>query len=263
VAFARNKTSDRVNVIALIENKIDQENSIKQIFNPKEYALLSVSTLSGLTEILNGFLIDVMIIRSTRNPTYCINFLRAFEHEIKERNLFVIVIDPWNNIKRRLLFLEHNVSYILVSPCSEMELKLVIDNSLRKNKASQFISQSPTKSRSFILNKNFLVTIDRIIDENIYSKTLNWDRLESDFKCSRTLINRKFIDYKGISLAKYFKQKRIEKAKSMIESNSIEKVAQKLNFNSLGGLKRLFYAVNGYSIPSKRPTSTKLDRIRF
>jgi AraC-like DNA-binding protein len=252
-----------VNVIALIENKIDQEKSIKPIFDPKEYAVLSVSTLSGLTEVMNGFLIDVMIIRSTRNPTYCVNFLMAFEHEIKERNLFVVVIDPWNNIKRRLIFLEHKVNYVLASPCSELELKLVINNTLRKNKASQFISQSSTKSKSFILNKNFLAVIDKIIDENIYSKTLNWNKLESEFKYSRTLINRKFAEYKGISLAKYFKQKRIEKAKSMIESNSIEKVAQDLNFNSLEGLKRLFYAVNGYAIPTKKPSSAKRRRNRY
>jgi len=97
--------------------------------------------------------------------------------------------------------------------------------------------------------------LTRYIEEHL-SEDLSVNTLSQKFKVSRNTLYRIADTYLGMPIARYVRQKRIEKAEELIKSGvSVTDVSERLNFCDYGYFGKVFKAVTG-----KTPTDIKKAR---
>ncbi len=98
-------------------------------------------------------------------------------------------------------------------------------------------------------NDNLIFHLSNYIDSKISSNELTVEELCSVFDLSRSKLYEMSHKYYGMSIAKYIKKKRIEKAKALLKSKkfSIAEVAEKSGLYDANYFSKVFKAEEGIS----------------
>lgn len=97
------------------------------------------------------------------------------------------------------------------------------------------------------------------IDENFADPKLCLAYIGSEFHLDASYLSKQFKDYMGVSIVNYINELRINKAKEIMDAGtteSVEKIAQDVGYNSIRTFNRLFEKAEGIS-----PATYKKSRI--
>ena len=94
---------------------------------------------------------------------------------------------------------------------------------------------------------NIAAMLKQFVDYN-YKNVISLDTLEQQLHYSRYHLSRAFVEYTGISIIKYYNEKRLAYAKEMLrEGAGVTQVANELNFSSIYSFSRFFKNAAGCS----------------
>lgn len=99
------------------------------------------------------------------------------------------------------------------------------------------------------LEKSFLDSVDKCIEENMQSENLNANLLADNLYTSVSTVNRKIKNITGMPVATYIRTRRLLKAKQLLVSSvkSISDIEIICGFNTQGHFSRLFKLETGMS----------------
>lgn len=92
------------------------------------------------------------------------------------------------------------------------------------------------------MDDQFLALIDRIIEENLTDENFSVEKLAEEAGLSRSMLHRKLVKLTGKSATDYIMDKRLNRAKELLENNvaTVSEIAYKVGFNSTSYFHRAF-----------------------
>jgi len=110
------------------------------------------------------------------------------------------------------------------------------------------------------MNDQFLILINRIIEENLSDENFSVEKLAEEAGLSRSMLHRKLVKLTGKSATNYIMEIRLNRAKELLEKDvaTVSEIAYKVGFNSTSYFHRAFkkrYKVSPGDIKKKTTAS--------
>ena len=194
------------------------------------------------------FIISDVLMPKMDGLTFC----KAIKSEVATSHIPFIIISAKTSPEDRVKGYKLGIDAYLAKPFNNDELIVIIENLLEKKEVqiqyfSKLLAIKESSKKVVEINQidvDFIKTIQEIA---LSTSHLNADEIAHKLATSRTQLHRKIKMLTGKSITQYINHIRIEKAKILLEENTLQinEIAIELGFESANYFTRIFKKETG------------------
>ncbi len=238
--------SDEKPILLIVEDNDDVAQYLRAILNPAYHVEIAENGRQGWGKTLE--LIPDIILSDVMMPVMDgIELLGKVKNDIRTSHIPVVILTAKADVDSRLEGLERGADAYLAKPFNEKELLIMIKNlvEIRKKLHERYasIDRLPDKpDASLKMEDGFMIRVKQVLEANLEDDEFGIRQLCSELAVSHSQLYRKFKSLSNRSIADYLKLLRLEKAKTLLTSTTmnVTEVAYAVGFKNLSHFSREF-----------------------
>jgi signal transduction histidine kinase/DNA-binding response OmpR family regulator len=240
------KISEDETVVLIIEDNPDLRAFIADSIEPTCTIVEATNGLEGIESALS--LIPDLIISDIMMPEADgYEVCRTLKSDERTSHVPIILLTAKAELEDKIKGFEYKVDDYLVKPFNKKELNVRLKNliELRKTLIEKFNNSNLSEENNLnisILDKQFITTINTIIDNNLDNADYSIDSLSGELGMSPRNLRRKMNQLLGVSPNQYIRTLRLERAKQMLleKRGNITEIALETGFSSSAYFSKCF-----------------------
>lgn len=241
--------------ILIVEDNSDIREYLKQLLDNTYRIYTAINGEEGI-KVAETKTIDIIVSDVAMPKMDGFEFCKRIKQNVKTSHLPIIIVSARTQTKAKLKGYKLGVDAYLYKPFNEQELLLIIGNLLKKVAQTRTYFSKILQLQKAEQPSIQQLDIDFMKQVQTYALTkktkLSVDELAKSLYTSRSQLHRKIKALSGKSTTNYINAIRLEKAKVLLETSSlnVSEIAYEVNFEDVAYFSKAFKKVYEFS-PSK------------